>query len=79
MSKRGKLAPLRTVFYAGGAEGGRPARFELRPALSLLEPPMAATLELQKLRGFDQVRGVLGGRSRGARDGRTQGEGGGCC
>ncbi|PRW58200.1 acetyl- carboxylase 1-like isoform A [Chlorella sorokiniana] len=51
MSKRGKLAPLRTVFYQEPASG----QWELDPVLGLVEPPMAATLELQRLRAFDKV------------------------
>lgn len=30
-------------------------QFELDAVMGLVEPPMAATLELQRLRGFDQV------------------------
>ncbi|KAL4426359.1 hypothetical protein ABPG77_004653 [Micractinium sp. CCAP 211/92] len=51
MSKRGQLAPLRTVFYF--EEGSQ--QFELDAVMGLVEPPMAATLELQRLRGFDQI------------------------
>ncbi|PSC75189.1 acetyl-carboxylase 1-like [Micractinium conductrix] len=51
MSKRGKLAPLRTVFYLDQAG----QQFSLDPVMGLVEPPMAATLELQRLRAFDQV------------------------
>jgi hypothetical protein len=78
MSKRGKLAPLRTVFYlqrspaapaapappaapaapappAGAAQGGAGPRFCLESVMSLVEPPTAAALELEKLRCFDKV------------------------
>lgn len=48
MTKRGKLAPLRTALHF--EEAAR--QFVLDPVLGLVEPPMAAVMELQKLRGF---------------------------
>ncbi|KAL4859471.1 Acetyl-CoA carboxylase 1 [Chlorella vulgaris] len=48
MSKRGRLAPLRTVFYYDEAS----RQFELDPVMGLVEPPVAAALELQRLRCF---------------------------
>lgn len=51
MSKRGPLAPLRTVLYHTETSG----TFELIPVLSLVEPPIASALELHKLIAFPQV------------------------
>jgi acetyl-CoA carboxylase/biotin carboxylase 1 len=55
MSKRGRLAPLRTVLYhrsAAAAAAGAAGAFMLEPVLSLVEPPMASALELRKLAAF---------------------------
>ncbi len=65
MSRRGKLAPLRSAFQYEAAS----RQFELDPVLGLVEPPQAATLELQKLRGFGKVCGA--GHSGLCRVGRT--------
>lgn len=35
--------------------GAASGQWELDPVLGLVEPPMAATLELQRLRAFDKV------------------------
>lgn len=48
MSKRGKLAPLRTVLYFSEAVG----TFVLEPVLGLVEPPTAGALELRRLSEF---------------------------
>lgn len=57
MSRRGKLAPLRTALQ--WEEGAR--SFLLDPVLGLMEPPQAAVLELQKLAGFSsKVRALVG-------------------
>jgi len=59
LSKRGKLSPLRTVFYRktspSADNGDNNSQFELIPVLSLVEPPVAATLELKKLLGFKEI------------------------
>lgn len=53
MSKRGQLAPLRTVLYRRGdaPSGG----YGLVPVMSVVEPPMASALELSKLTSFAQA------------------------
>ena len=51
MSKRGPLAPLRTVLYYKESS----KTFDLIPVLSLVEPPIASALEISKLTSFPQV------------------------
>ena len=51
MSKRGKLTPLRTVFYKN--ESSEDAKFEFVPVLRDVEPPIASALELRKMTSFD--------------------------
>ena len=51
LTKRGRLSPLRTVLYYNHEA----AQFFLEPVKSLVEPPTASALELQKLSGFPSV------------------------
>lgn len=48
LSKRGHLSPLRTVLYLSKETG----QYNLEPVMSLVEPPTASALELQKMISF---------------------------
>lgn len=57
LSKPGKLAPLRTSFQ--WEDSAR--QFMLHPMTGLVDPPTAATLELQKLAGISRAGGKVRG------------------
>lgn len=50
LSRRGQMAPLRTVLHLSPSTG----TFTMEPVMSLVEPPVAAALEVCKLAGFPQ-------------------------
>ena len=60
LSKRGQLAPLRTVLYHSPASD----TFDLNPVLSLVEPPISTALELCKLVNFAKTAAYASSRNR---------------